>query len=127
MTVHPLKRNLGKNPSQLLPAPYHCTQFQWKRQKYPQCIIFYITDFLIWNGLLIFISGFLYPEHKKLFWIYFSGMYYFLFQIFISGIKVSFGIFLNCVGCRLENVGCRKNLPKPYLSTHRQNMWAFIN
>jgi len=45
------------------------------------------------DGLLIFVSGFLYPEHKKFFQIYFSGMYYFLFWIFISGIKVIVGIF----------------------------------
>ena len=51
---------------------------------YSECVLIFF-----W----IFISG-----TQKLFWIYFSEMYYFLFQIFISRIKVIFGIFKIMLG-----------------------------
>jgi len=52
---------------------------------------FSIPDFFVRNRILIFVSGFLFPKLNNYFWIYFSGIYYFQFWIFISGIKDIFG------------------------------------
>jgi len=43
---------------------------------------------------LIFFSGFLYPKHKNLFRIYFSGIHYFQLWVFISEINDIFEIML---------------------------------
>ena len=52
---------------------------------------FSILDFFVRNKILIFVSGFLFSELNNHFWIYFFGIYYFQFWIFISRIKGIFG------------------------------------
>ena len=75
-----------KELGQLLPAPYHCTQSQGKKRKYPKKnrvhiklhfgppflehnnmdkffhnVLFSFPDIFIWKEILIFFSEFLYP------------------------------------------------------------------
>ena len=57
-----------------------------------------IPDFFVQNRILNFVSGFLFPKLNNHFQIYFSGIYYFQFQIFISGITGIFGIFKIVLG-----------------------------
>jgi len=57
---------------------------------------FQFQIFFIWNEILIFLFGFLYPEHNNLLWIYFLGVHYFQFQIFIFRIKNIFEILKLC-------------------------------
>ena len=52
---------------------------------------FSIPDFFVRNRILILVSGFLFSKLNNYFQIYFSGIYYFQFRIFISGNKGIFG------------------------------------
>jgi len=70
--------------------------------------LFLFLDFFFWNGILIFVSEFLF---LNLLWIYFFRMYNFQFWIFIFKMK---GIFRNLKLCRVQikKIVCKKNFPR---------------
>jgi len=75
-------------------------------------ILFFVLRIFIWNELLIFVSDFYFQKHKK-YWIYFTGMNYFQFGIFIS--KINFQNFKIVLSAGSKNIGCRNICPGPNL------------
>ena len=58
-----------------------------------------------------FFSGFLYLKKKTLPDIFFQNVLFSILNFYFQN-KSYIWNFLNCVGCGLKNVGCRKNLPQ---------------